>query len=216
MAGGAGYEWFKLLESEKGRIVAQPFGAGHIEYRAPGLVAEAPPYLLARYRGRAHDRVAPMVAGAVALKKAQIELAAIMRGPFTNFNGTDYIVFGINRGAGGSLAPAVPSEPWIKADAVVTVAVGPNGASYSATLTDRTTGTTVAINPRNVQVAGPVVRVLLDASQLPSEGWPSTAYQFIMWSESSPSATPTVLAGTAPRQQMLPIGVEQTVSPTMS
>lgn len=214
--GGAGYEWYALLKSEQSQIVAQSFGGGHVEYRANGLVAEVPPYLLAAYRGRAHDRVAPMVAAATVLKNSQIELAAIMRGPFTNYNGTDYIVFGINRGAGTKLPPPVPSEPWITPDAVVTVAVGPNGSTYSATLTDRTTGVTEAINPRNVQVAGPVVRVLLSAGQVPSKGLPITAYRFVMWSEAAPSATPSVLAGTEPRKQMLPIGVELNVAPTMS
>jgi hypothetical protein len=190
---------------------------GSIEYRVNGLAAEKPPYLLRSYNGRAHDRVAPLAVGAVALKHNLIELAAIMRGPFTKFNGTDYVVWGINRGSGGSLPAILPSEPWVAADALVTVAVGPNGASYSGTITDRTTGATQAIDPRNIQVKGPVVRVLLDASQLPSKGWTVNRYQFVVWTTDPLGTSPIgSLASIVPQDQMIPIGVEVGVNPTMS
>jgi hypothetical protein len=215
MQGGAGAEWIALLKGDLGHITMQRFGAD-VEYRSIGLAAEKPPYLLASYRGRAHDRVAPMVAGAVVLKNDQIELGAIMRGPFTNYNGTDYVVFGINRGAGGSLSPVLPSEPWITADAVVTLAIGPNGASYSGTITDRTTGAVSVIDPRNIQVEGPVVRVLLNGRQLPSQGWSVSAYKFVLWTESQLNPSLPELASIVPRQTMIPIGVETNVSPTMS
>ena len=167
----------------------------------------------------AHDgflQFAPMVAGAVVLKNHQIELVAIMRGPFTNFNGTDYLVFGINRGDGPNLPPVLPSEPWITADAVVTLTIGTNGTTYSGTITDRTTGATQAINVKNIEVKGPVVRVLLSESQLPSEGLPVSKYQFAFWSESQLNPSISELAAFVPRtQRMLPIGVETGISPTI-
>jgi len=221
LQGGAGHEWIELLLREQGSAVSQRFPAGvatvpSVEYRVNGLVAEDPPYLLSAYRGRAHDRVAPMVAGAVVLKNDQIELGAIMRGPFTKFNGVDYLSWGINRGEGVSPSPALArSDPWLKADAVVTLAIGPNVSVPWATLTDLTTGKTQMLSLANVQVIGPVARVLLSANQLPSKGLAITQYQFAFWSESDLSATPGVLAGTAPRATMLPIGVEIDVSPTM-
>ncbi len=216
IAGGAGHEWVVLLDAEKRGIAVQPIG-GSVEYRVNGMAAESPPYLLRTYDGRAHDRVAPVAVGAVVLKHNFIELAAIMRGPYTNFSGTDYVDWGINRGSGGSLPAILPSEPWIAADAVVTVAVGTNGATYSGTITDRTTGATQAIDPRDIQVKGPVVRVLLNASQLPSKGWPVNRYRFVVWT-TDPLGTPPlgVLASIVPQDQMIPIGVETSVNPTMS
>jgi len=216
IAGGAGHEWVALLDAEKGGISAQVIG-GSVEYKVRGLVAESPPYLLPTYNGRAHDRVAPLAAGAVVLKHNRIELAALMRGPFTNFSGTDYVVWGINRGEGTSLAPILPSEPWVQADALVTIAVGTNGSTYSGTITDRTTGVTVPIDPRNIQVEGPVVRVLLGASQLPSRGWAVPSYRFALWTIDPLGKSPLgMLASIVPQQQMIPIGVETGVNPTMS
>jgi len=216
IAGGAGHEWVQLLTAEKRSIVHQAIG-GSVEYRVRGMAAEVPPYLLRSYNGRAHDRVAPLAVGVAALKHNFIELAAIMRGPFTKFNGIDYVTWGINRGSGGSLAPILPSEPWVAADALVTVAVGTNGTIYSGTITDRTTGVTVAIDPRNIQVKGPVVRVLLSTSQLPSKGWTVDRYQFAVWTTDPRGTGPLgSLASVVPQQQMLPIGVEAGANPTMS
>ena len=101
------------------------------------------------------------------------ELGAIMRRPFTHYDGTDYVVFGIDRGEGGSLPPILPSEPSVTADAIVTIAVGPNGSTYSGTVTDRLTGVTQTIDPRNIQVRASVVRVLLAAASSPRKASPS-------------------------------------------
>jgi hypothetical protein len=213
--GGAGHEWVALLNSERGQVRAEPVG-GTLELTARGGVVEEPPYLLGSYIGRVHDRVAPQAAGAVVLKKDQIELGAIMRGPFTNYDGTDYVVFGINRGAGSSLPSILPSEPWINADALVTLAIGPNGSTYSGTITNRITGATQAIDPRNIQVEASVVRVLLDPSQLPSQGLPLSSYQFAVWTETQLNPSIGELASIVPQNRMLPIGVETNVNPTMS
>lgn len=211
--GGAGHEWIAMLDKDMRSVKVQKFGST-IQYTANGLVAEEPPYLLSTYTGDVHDRVAPSVAGAVVLKKKQIELGVIMRGPFTNYNGTDYVTFGLNRGAGGSLSPVLPSEPEITADALVTVAVGPNGSTYSGTITDRVTGATQAINPSDIQVQGPVLRLLLGASQLPSEGFALSKYRFAVWTATSPNPTLPELASVVPQSGMIPIGVETNVSPT--
>jgi hypothetical protein len=220
--GGAGHEWIELLQRELGTIKSATFPVDAddvhpgVEYRVNGLVAEMPPYLLRSYNGRAHDRVAPNVVGAVVLKNHLIELGAIMRGPFTNFNGTDYLVFAINRGAGARLSPALPSEPWITADALATLTIGPNGTTYSGTITDRTTGVTETINPRDIHVEGPVVRVLLSESQLQPEGWPVGKYRFAFWTESQLDPSISELAAFVPRtRMMLPIGVETNVNSTM-
>jgi hypothetical protein len=212
--GGAGHEWVVLLNKELQGIKSAQFGTT-TQYLAHGLVAEQPPYLLSTYTGNVHDRVAPSVAGAVVLKKQQIELGVIMRGPFTNYDGTDYVVWGINRGAGGSLSPVLPSEPWVTADVLVTVAVGPNGSTYSGTITDRVTGTTQAIDPSDIQVQGPVVRVLLSASQLPSDGLPLKRYQFAVWTETQLNPTLGELASIVPQNAMIPIGVAATTKPTL-
>ena len=212
--GGAGHEWVALVESEKGHITTEHVGST-IELSAPGGVVEVPPYLLPTYTGGVHDRVAPQAAGAVVLKKNQIELAGVMRGPFTNYVGTDYVVFGINRGAGSSLPPILPSEPWIKADVLVTLAIGPDGSTYSGTITNRITGATQAIDPRNIQVEASVVRVLLNPGQLPSEGLSLHNYQFAVWTETQLNPSIGELASIVPQTRMIPIGVETNVSPTM-
>jgi hypothetical protein len=213
--GGAGHEWIAMVLKDMRSVRTQFIGTS-LQYTAPGMVAEEPPYLLSTYTGDVHDRVAPSVAGMVALKKQQIELGVIMRGPFTNYNGTDYVTFGINRGAGGSLSAVVPSEPWIQADALVTIAVGPNGSTYSGTITDRTTGQTQAISPNQILVDGPTLRVLLNASQLPSEGLTLKKYTFAVWTATEPNPTLRELASVVPQNEMIPIGIETNVKPTMS
>lgn len=211
--GGAGHEWIALLNKDLRGVKTQRIGTT-LQYTAPGLVAEEPPYLLSTYTGDVHDRVAPAVAGAVVLKKKQIELGVIMRGPFTNYNGTDYVTFGIDRGAGGSLSPVLPSEPGITADALVTIAVGPNGSTYSGTITDRVTGQTQTIAPGDILVQGPTLRVLLNASQLPSEGFALSRYRFAVWTATSLNPTLPELASVVPQSGMIPFGVETNVNPT--
>jgi hypothetical protein len=211
--GGAGHEWIPLLNSDLRHHKVQQLGTT-TQFTGKGIVIEDPPYLLRTYTGNVHDRVAPNGAGAVVLKK-QIELGVIMRGPFTNYNGTDYVMFGINRGKGGSLSAVVPSEPWITADAVVTIAVGPNGSTYSGTIADRVTGASQAINPSGILIQGPVLRVLLNASQLPSEGFPLSKYTFAVWTATAPNPTLPELASVVPQDGMIPIGVETNVRSTM-
>src|SRR5262249_26196974 len=106
-------------------------------------------------------------------------------------------------------------EPWITADALVTIAVGPNGSTYSGTITDRVTGATQTLDPSRIRVEGPVLRVLLNVSQLPSEGLPLSRYRFAVWTATALNPTLPELASVVPQNGMIPIGVETNVKPTM-
>ncbi len=53
----------------------------------------------------------------------------------------------------------------------MTLSVGPYGSSATGTITDLTTHSTQAIPASSIRIQGPVVRVFLNTSQLPSKGW---------------------------------------------
>ena len=146
LLGGAGHE-FVALGLEGGQ---EPAGRGRglrshtiNQYTVPGIVVKQI-NLQSGYTGPPHDILALNVGGAVVLKHKQIELGAIIRGPFTTTPFATNIVFAINRGAGGRLGPYYASRPGITPDALVTVSVGAYGQGNSATITDLTTGTTPA------------------------------------------------------------------------
>ncbi len=149
------------------------------------------------------------------LKGKKIELGAIARGPFTTTPFTTYVVFAINRGEGSQIGPAFASRPGITPDALVTVAVGPNGQNNSATITDLTTGTTLPISAPTISVAGPTMRILLSQSLLPSKGFAIKNYQFAVWTESEPNAPIQDVGSFIPEDSMDPIGVETNVSATV-
>jgi hypothetical protein len=214
--GGAGHEFVTLALREVHDIgaVVTGFETGRLSaLSVPGLTFKSPPNLQPLYGYAPHDPLALNVAGAVLLKRQTIELAAIVRGPFTTYPGTTYIVFAINRGAGGRLGPAFASRPGITPDALVTVEVGPYGRSNSATITDLTTGATQSISPSLISVAGPTVRLLVSANQLPSEGFPVKKYTFAAWTEIQPNATISEVGSFIPEDSMVPIGVETNVNP---
>jgi hypothetical protein len=217
LLGGAGHEFTSLALKE----VRNPLGvaAGYengtiTQYIVKGIVLKQINWA-SSYTGFPHDTLALNIGGGVVLKKKQIELGAIVRGLFTTYPGTTYIVFGINRGAGGRLGPYYPSRPGITPDALVTVEVGPYGQNNSATITDLTTGTTQPINSPRISVAGPTVRILLNASQLPSEGFKLNQYTFAVWTETQPNAPIQDVGSFAPEDSMVPIGVETNVAPTL-
>ena len=174
---------------------------------------KSPPNLQPGYTGLPHDSFALQAGGAVLLKKKHIELGAIVRGPFTTTPFATEIVFAINRGAGARIGPAFASRPGITPDALVTVTVGPYGQGNSASLTDLTTGTTMPISAP-ISVAGPTVRILLNQSQLPSEGFPVKKYQFAIWTASEANAPIQDVGSFIPEDSMIPIGVETNVNPT--
>jgi hypothetical protein len=214
--GGAGHEFVTLALREVHNVgaVVTGFETGKLtQLTVPGLTVKSPPNLQPLYTGLPHDPLALNVAGAVLLKHKTIELAAILRGPFTTYPGTTYIVFALNRGAGGRLGPVYASRPGITPDALVTVEVGPYGKSNSASITDLTTGATQSINPALISVAGPTVRLLVSASQLPSEGFSLSKYSFAVWTETQPNATISQVGSFIPEDSMAPIGVLTSVSP---
>ena len=194
--------------------VVEEFESGVLSaYNIPGFAVKSPPNLQPLYTGLPHDSFALQAGGAVLLKKKQIELGAIVRGPFTTTPFATDIVFAINRGAGARIGPAFASRPGITPDALVTVTVGPYGQGNSATLTDLTTGTTMPISVP-ISVAGPTVRILLPESLLPSEGFSVKKYQFAVWTESEANASIQDVGSFIPENLMIPIGVETNLNPT--
>ncbi len=93
--------------------------------------------------------------------------------------------------------------------------VGPYGQNNSATITDLTTGSTQTISSPVIRVAGPTVRILLNASQLPSEGFALKHYTFAVWAALEPNAPFQDVGSFVPEDSMIPIGVEPNVNPTL-
>ncbi len=217
LLGGAGHEFTTLaLREVKNPLgVAAGFASGAItQYTVPGIVVKKI-NLQSGYTGLPHDALALNVGGAVVLKKKQIELGAIVRGPFTTTPFATTVVFALNRGAGARLGPYYPGRPGITPDVLVAVTVGPDGQNNSATITDLTTGSTQAISSPVIRVAGPTVRILLNASQLPSEGFALKKYTFAVWTETVPNAPFQDVGSFVPEDSMIPIGVETNVNPTL-
>lgn len=217
LLGGVGREFVALaLREVKGPLgVAAGIGDGAIaQYSVPGLVVKHI-NLQSGYTGAPHDVLALNVGGAVVLKQKQIELGAIVRGPFTTTPFASEVVFAVNRGAGQRLGPYFSGRPGIAPDALVTVTVGPYGQNNAATITDLTTGSTRPINAPVIRVAGPTVRILLKSSQLPSEGLPLKRYTFAVWSELQPNAPFQGVGSFVPEDSMVPIGMELNVRPTL-
>ena len=213
----AGHEFVALAAKEiKNPLgVVGSFSNGTLtQYAVPGIVLKSI-NLQSGYTGVPHDVLALNVAGAVVLKKKQIELAAIVRGPFTTSPIASTIDFAINRGAGHRLGPYYPARPGITPDALVSVTVGPHGQNNSATITDLTTGTTRPISSPVISVAGPTVRILLNASELPSEGFSLSHYTFAAWAATRPNAPFQDVGSFAPEDSMVPLGIETMVGPTI-
>ena len=217
LLGGAGHEFVALAlkEVKNPLAVALGFSDGTItQYSVPGIVVKTPNWQN-QYYGSRHDTLSLNIGGAVVLKKKEIELGAIVRGPFTTTPFATTIVFAINRGAGQRLGPYYPGRPGLTPDALVSVTVGPNGQGNSATITDLTTGSTQSISSPVIQVAGPTVRILLNASQLPSEGFSLKHYTFAVWAATEPNAPFQDVGSLVPEDSMIPIGVETKVKPTI-
>lgn len=217
LLGGAGHEFVALgLKEVRNPLgVAAGFASHAItQYTVPGIVVKQI-NLQSGYTGAPHDILALNVGGAVVLKHNQIELGAIVRGPFTTTPFGTNIVFAINRGAGGRLGPYYPSRPGITPDALVTVSVGAFGQNNSATITDLTTGTTRPIAAPTISVNGPTVRILLNSSQLPSEGLKLKRYTFAVWTAMQPNAPIQDVGSFVPEDSMVRIGLEPRLRPTL-
>jgi hypothetical protein len=217
LLGGAGHEFVALALREVRNPLAVSKGfANHTitQFTVPGVVVKQI-NLQSGYAGLPHDILALNIGGAVALKHKKIELGAIVRGPFTTTPFGTNIVFAINRGAGGRLGPYYPGRPGITPDALVTVSVGPNGKGNSASITDLTTGATQPINSPEISVKGPTVRILLNSSQFPSEGFKLKHYTFAVWTATQPNAPIQDVGSFVPEDSMIPIGIETNASATM-
>jgi hypothetical protein len=214
--GGAGHEFVVLAEKEVHNIfaVAAEFSSGTHQVTVPGLVVKTPNWQ-SQFTAFKHDVLSLNVGGAILLKGKKIELAAIARGPYTTSPFTNQVVFAINRGAGARLGPLFPERPAITPDALVTVTIGPDGQNNSATITDLTTGITVPVNPDVIRVAGPTVRVLVPAVQLPSEGFAVKHYKFAVFAQLAPTTDFSLIGSFVPESTMIPIGVLTNVSPTL-
>ncbi len=213
--GGAGHEFVTLAEKEVPNIlsVVSRFesGGNHPVHGARAGLQD--PELAERLHRVPARHGGGNVAGGILLKGKEIELAAITRGPFTTTPFPTYVVFAINRGAGARLGPVFPQRPTLIPDALVTVAVGPDGHGNSATVTDLTTGTTVPLSPQIIQVKGPVVRVLVSAKQLPSEGFKLQNYTFGVYTQLFANAPYEDTGSFLPENSMIPLGVETNVPP---
>jgi hypothetical protein len=218
--GGAGHEFATLVRRElpnPGAVLNGFVSGRYVQYTIPGLVAKVAD-AQELYDGPGLDRQFLTEAGVVLLKRHQLELAAITRGPFSDNSATSEVVFAIDRGKGAALGPTFASRPGITPDALVTATVGPFGQNNSATMTDLTTGATQTISPQNIKVAGPTVRVFIDASRLPSEGFPINHYRFAAWTQLVEYAGVSYRGGIssvgsfAPESSMIRIGVLKDVA----
>ena len=213
--GGVGREWGSLIRSEVqnvGSVVAGFVSGRYTAYSISGLTMRNPG-TQPSFTGQSYDQLLPTVVGASVFKGNVLELGAIMRGPFHDPAPSTY-VFAFNRGAGSRLGPTFSSLPGITPDAVARLTVGPYGSSASGTLTDLTTGASQAIPASSIKIQGPVIRVYLNTSQLPSRGWPLQKYRFAFWTQTQPSNDITSVASFAPASAMIPIGVFKGVAAT--
>lgn len=150
------------------------------EYAAPGVAVKIPRWQDA-YTGPHYDHLTATAAGAVYTQKTgQLQLGAVMRGLFDE-NVPSQVVFGLDRGAGGSIGPIFASRPSLTPDLLVTLTVAPNGTGATGTIRDLKTGTETAIDPARIKVAGATVRVVLDSSQIPAQGYRIPQYRFVAW-----------------------------------
>ncbi len=195
--------------------IVEGFTSGAMtQYSTRGFAAQQTNFQ-SQFTGFPHDVYSLSAGGAVALKGKKLELGAIVRGPFTTTPFASQVVFAVNRGAGQRIGPYYASRPGITPDALVTVTIGAYGQNNSATITDLTTGTTTPISSPVISVVGPTVRILLNTSQLPSEGFPLKNYTFSVWTDSQPNAPIEGVGSFVPGDAMVPIGIETNVRPTI-
>jgi hypothetical protein len=59
------------------------------------------------------------------------------------------------------------------------------------------------------------VRILLDESQLPSEGFKLKHYTFAVWTATQPNAPIQDVGSFVPEDSMVPLGIETNARPTL-
>lgn len=213
--GGAGAEFVTLIRREVPNLgaILGKFESGRLStYSIPGLTVSVP-YVLPSFTGHIYDQLTPTEAGALLLKHNVFELAAIMRGPFHD-PATSYYVFALDRGAGARLGPTFPSKPGITPDMLVTLTIGPYGQSASGVIEDLASGSVQTINPSAISVNGPTVRVYLNASQAPSEGFKFPKYRFAFWTQTVQNGDISTVPNILPADSMDLIGVLKNVNAT--
>jgi hypothetical protein len=206
--GGLGSEWVSLIRHETRNLngVIGGFVSGRLStYSIPGLVMKTPA-VEPSFRGQPYDQLVVTSAGAMVGRNQMMEFGAIMRGPFHDPSPTVY-VFALNRGAGAGLGPTFASRPGITPDALVELTIEPFGASATGRVVDLADGSTQAIAPSSIRIAGPTLRVFLNASQLPSMGFSLRSYQFAFWAQTRPGNDITTVASFAPESSMIRIGL---------
>ena len=98
-------------------VVAEFGSPGSHQFTVPGIVVKTPD-LQPGYTGLPHDVLFLNVGGAVLLKRKQIELAVIARGPYTTTPFSSEVVFALNRVGVPGLArfsrddPGSRPTPW--------------------------------------------------------------------------------------------------------
>ena len=172
------------------------------QFTTNGLAVKTPRFEDA-YTGVRLDQLSATAAGAILLPDGRLELAGIMRGPIDDGRLSVYS-FGIDRG--GSLATA-PNRPGIRYDALVTVSRDASGVS--GTILDLETNTTTPIDPSNIQIVGPTLRVFINPSTLPSNGLSLNRYRFALWTSNSHTGRPETIASFVPGAESIPIGTLQ-------
>lgn len=186
-------------------IVNSFIRGGRSEYTAPGIAVKLPRWQDA-YTGPHNDHLTATAAGAVLQRNGSLQLGAVMRGLFDEPT-TSQVVFGLDRGAGGSVGPVFAERSAITPDLVVTITVGPNGTNPTGTILDRTTGTTTTIDPARIRVVGATVRVTLDASQIPSKGQPASRFRFAAWTRFGETGGIESVGSFVPERTMVRVGV---------
>jgi hypothetical protein len=208
LSGGAGSDFVKLLRREvrdPTAVIASFVSGQRTEFTVPGFAAKVP-HSQPQYTGTVYDQWNGTVAGALLQPNGNFEFAAIMRGPVHN-RITGYYVWGVNRG-GPANTNTSPGLPGIHFDSEVIVAASSLGVS-SASVVDLQTGSSTSIDPSQVQLDGPTLRVTVAGSLLPANyGVPAKQFQFGFWVTTNPNGGISAIESFVPDNQSIPIGVE--------
>ncbi|MDG3002373.1 hypothetical protein [Paludisphaera mucosa] len=212
LGGGVGSEWANLIRRQvrNPQSVVRQFIAGQTTYSTTGITFRTP-HEQSLFTGRPYDQLLPLAAGGAVFKNNVMEFATILRGEFRDPD-TSYYVFGVDRGAGGSLGPRFAARPGITPDALVTITVGPYGSSATGEIRDLTDGSVQSIDASRIVIRGATLRVFLDTSQFPSRGAALNRYRFAMWTQTQPGTDIADVASFAPDTSMIPIAVLRTVA----
>ena len=186
LRGGPGSEFTSVIRAQIRNIrgvVASFVSGARTEFITPGLVFKIPKFQES-YTGPRLDQLSGTVAGGLKLRDGTYEFAAIVRGPIDDPQPSTY-VFGIDRGKGASTSTPFASRSNIKVDALVSVTRTATGVTGS--VTDLTTNQTTSIDPANIDINGPSLRVYLAPSLLPAKGLATNAFRFSFWTKSNAS-----------------------------